>query len=95
MTTARQTYAASVAAAVATKVVTDLQNELVRQESINAQRGVVGLQLQNGNSSLVTAIKNANTAKLNADLAAEMAKQAAIAVARDALRTAGGDSSAF
>lgn len=84
--TARSTFEATVKTAAVTKTVSLTNNEMVRQTAIDAQRSVVGLVLQNGNSAFVTAVKNANQAKWDADYAAEQAKQAAIAVARDTLR---------
>jgi hypothetical protein len=95
MTTARQTYAATIASAAITRAAANLQAEMQKQVAIDAQRSVVGLKLQNGNASLVTAIATANAAKVATDIANEQSQQATVEVARDTLRNAGGDSGAF
>jgi hypothetical protein len=83
--TAAQTKRDAVAAAVTTKQVT-----------IDAARSVTGYTTQTGSqATLDAAIKTANQGFWDSSFAAEQAKQAAIAVARDTLRNAGGDSSAF
>jgi hypothetical protein len=95
MTETRTQVAATVASAEATKTATLITNEQTKQASIEASRTVVGLVLQNGNAAYVTAVKAANQAKFLSDQAAEVARQAAIAVARDLLRASGTDSGSF
>jgi hypothetical protein len=88
--TARTTYAASVTAASAAQIAAVIATEMPFQETINAAGCNVGYSLQSGNyGNLAAAVKTANLAKLAALNAAEIAKQAAIAVARDTLRTTG------
>jgi hypothetical protein len=88
--TARDTFNSTVATATKTKVATDLQNEMIRQETINAAGVGVGYTLQAGNyAALAAAVKSAIAAKLTADLAAEQTKQASHAAARDTLRNSG------
>jgi hypothetical protein len=87
--TARSTYESTVKATGPTQTASLGANELTRQTSCDAQLSVVGLVLQNGNAAYVTAVANANKAKYAADLAAEVAKQAAQMVARDTLRATG------
>jgi len=94
--TARDTYISSVQSAHATKTATLSANETTRQATIDAKLSVVGYTLQSGNNAnLLAAVSSANQAKRDADYAAEQAKQASIAAARDTLRNAGGDSAPF
>jgi hypothetical protein len=66
-------------------------NEAVKQTTINQSGCDVGYNLQNGNNAaLVSATKSAAAAQWAARLAAEQAKQASIAVAKNTL-TATGD----
>lgn len=88
--TARDTYNASVKAAAPAQVATLTTNQTTAQATIEASRTAVGYNLQTGNyANFAAAVANANKAKFAADLAAEMTKQAAIAVARDTLRSTG------
>jgi hypothetical protein len=85
--TARDTYNATIASAAKTKVATELTNAMTQQEAINQSGVNVGYTLQNGNyANFATAVANANKARLAADYAAEAAKQASHALARDTLR---------
>jgi hypothetical protein len=88
--TARDTYNATIATATKTKVATELANAMTQQEAINQSGVNVGYNLQTGNyANLKSAVDAANKARLAADFAAEQAKQASHAKARDALRDAG------
>jgi hypothetical protein len=92
----RDTYIASVKSATAAKVATLTANETSRQETVNASGVNVGYTLQSGNNAnLLAAVKSANQAKRDADFAAEHARQVAIGIARDTLRTGGGDTAPF
>jgi hypothetical protein len=94
--TARDTYNASIIAAAKTLTASKTANETTAQEAANQSGVNVGYTLQSGNNvNFVNGIKNAAIAKANANFAAEQAKQAALMVARDTLRTAGGDNAAF
>ena len=94
--TARETFNASVLAASATKAATLATAELTRQTTIDGSLSVVGYNLQSGSyANLAAAVASANAAKLASLYAAEQAKQAAIALARDTLRNAGGDLAPF
>jgi hypothetical protein len=88
--TARDVYIASVKSAAATKVSTELTNEVTRQTTVDANNSVVGYNLQSGNyanfaASHATARKQA---AVNG-LAAEAARQIAISTAKDLLRDSG------
>jgi hypothetical protein len=87
--TARDTYNASCKSAEGTRTASLLTNELTRQTSCDAQLSVVGLVLQNGNSAYVTAVANANRAKVANDFATEQARQATRDAAREVLRSTG------
>jgi hypothetical protein len=88
--TARTIYEASVKAAAAVKVVTELTNAGTHQTSNNASGCDAGYNLQTGNyANLKTAVDNANKARRAADLLAEQTKQNAIMVAKDLLRDSG------
>jgi hypothetical protein len=88
--TARTIYEASVKAAAATKVVTELANADTHQTSNNSSGCDAGYNLQTGNyANLKTAVDNANKARRAADFLAEQTKQNAIMVARDLLRDSG------
>jgi hypothetical protein len=84
----RDTFNASIKTAGATKLASDLTNEVARQTTIDAQRA--GYTLQTGSySALKAAYDSAAKAKIAADIAAEAAKNASIMVARDTLRDTG------
>jgi hypothetical protein len=86
----RDTFNASVKTAVATKIASDVSNEIARQETINQSGVNAGYNLQTGNyANLLAAHISARKAKLAADYAAEQAKQASLAAARDTLRATG------
>lgn len=88
--TARSTYTATITSAVMTKAAADLQAEMVKQVTIDAQRSVVGYTLQTGNNAnLLSAVKNANAAKSVSSIANEQTKQTTINVAADTLRGTG------
>jgi hypothetical protein len=94
--TARETYNASVLIAATTKAATVAAAETTKQTLIDGSNSVVGYTTSAGNyGNLAAAIKAAALAKANSLFAAEQTKQAALAVARDVLRTAGGDAGAF
>jgi hypothetical protein len=85
--TARDTYAASVKSAAATKIATLTANETAKQESINGSGCNVGYNTINGNyTNFNNAMQAAIVAKRNADYAAEVVRQAAADAAREALR---------
>jgi hypothetical protein len=84
--TARDTYNASIAAATAVKLASDLKAEMVRQEAINASGCNIGTTLQGGNAAYVAAVKTANAVKQASDLLAEQVKQSSHAAAKDTLR---------
>jgi hypothetical protein len=86
---ARDTHNATVATATKTLVTTLTLNESVRQEACNASGCNIGTTLQGGNFAYVAAVKAANLAKLASDYAAEAARQASLAKARDTLRDSG------
>lgn len=86
----RDTYNSSVKSATVTKTATLLANETTKQETINASGVNVGYNLQTGTySTFAAAVKAANQSKRDSDFAAEQARQAAHAVARDTLRATG------
>lgn len=86
--TARSTYESTVKTAAQTKTASVSAAETSAQETINASGCNVGYNLQTGNNvNLIAAIKSAVAAKLASVNAAEAAKQAAIAVAKDTLRS--------
>lgn len=88
--TARDTYNNSVKTAAATQAGTIAVAQTTFQTTIDASKSVVGYTLQNGNfANLQIATSNAITALQASRLSAEMAKQAAIQVARDTLRSTG------
>ena len=87
--TARSTHDATIVTATKTLVTTLLLNEQVHQEAVNASGCNIGTTLQGGNSAYVAAVKAANLAKLASDYAAEVARQASVAKARDTLRDSG------
>jgi len=87
--TARTTYEGTVKATGPTQLASLAANETTRQVACDAQNSVVGLVLQNGNAAYVTAVKNANIAKVANDLAAEVAKQSSRDAARETLRATG------
>jgi hypothetical protein len=88
--TARDSYVSSAKSAEATKLATIGAAETTKQEAINASGVNVGYTLQSGNySNFAAAIAAANAAKAASLYAAEVSRQAALAVARDTLRTTG------
>jgi hypothetical protein len=81
------TFETSVASAEATKIGTTASTEVTHQTSIDAKLSVIGYNNVSGNNAnLVTAVVNANVAKLEALANAEKQKQRAVADAREALR---------
>lgn len=96
MTSARDTYTATLKAAAVVKTATLTANQTAFQETIN-QNGVnVGYNLQTGNyANFAAGVKSAIQAKRDADFLALQTKQAVEAAARDALRASGTDSAAF
>jgi hypothetical protein len=92
----RDTLNSTVSTAGKTQAAAVLSAVQVAQTTIDAANSVVGYNNVNGSyGNLAAAVKTANLAKANAIFAAEQAKQASIAVARDTLRSAGGDAAAF
>ena len=87
--TARTTFEASVMKTGNVQNASLLANETTRQVACDAQNSVVGLVLQNGNAAYVSAVKNANIAKVANDFAAEQTKQASRDAAREVLRSTG------
>lgn len=86
---ARDTFIASVVTASTTKAATVAAAVATAQTTIDNSNSVVGYTTSAGNyGNLASAIKTANAAKLASIYAAEVAKQAAVALARDTLRTA-------
>ena len=86
----RDTYTASVKSAAVTQIAAVVSAETARQETINASGCNVGYNLQTGNyANFAAAVKAATIAKTAAVTAAEQAKQAAIAGARDTLKSSG------
>lgn len=93
----RSTYEASVKAAGPTKL-DSVQNvaQVTMQTTIDAVNSVIGYRSETGNNAnLVSTTRAAAAARLEAYANAEKAKQASIALARDTLRTAGGDNAPF
>ena len=94
--TNRSTYEAAVVAAGPAKLAAVAAAITTHQTTIDAVNSVVGYNNINGNNALLTSTsKTAAAAKLEAYANAEKAKQAAVAIARDTLRTAGGDNAPF
>jgi hypothetical protein len=92
MSAAQETYRASVASAHASRDRAVAAAETQRQATVDASNSFVGYNLQTGNyANFVAAVNTANAAKLKALNDAEVAKQAAIAVARETLRNATGE----
>jgi hypothetical protein len=89
----RDSYAASLKAAAATKTVSDLNAEMVKQVSINQSGCDVGLKLQNGNAAFVAATKAANTAYFASLQSNEATKQQTVMVAKDTLKSTGDNGS--
>jgi hypothetical protein len=91
--TARTTFEGTVKTAAQTQLTTLAANELTKQETINQSGVNVGYNPNNATSGQFTTYNNAviaaNKAKYLADQAAEAAKQASIAQARDTLRNSG------
>jgi hypothetical protein len=88
--TSRTTYEASVKSAAATKISTELANEMTRQTTIDASNSVAGYNLQTGNyANLAAAHATARKQAVVNGLAAEAARQIAISNARDTLRATG------
>jgi hypothetical protein len=86
----RDNLVASVKVAAVAQIATVIVAVGAAQETINASGVNVGYNLQTGNNpNYVAAIKAAALAKANSLFAAEAARQAAIAVARDTLRATG------
>lgn len=93
---ARDTYNATIAAAALAHAAARAAAFTVHQTTIDASNSVVGYNLQSGNyANLLSSVKTANAAKLEAFAAAERAKQASHAAARDTLRATGSDNAAF
>jgi hypothetical protein len=92
----RDTYNSSVKSATATQAASVSSAELTKQTTIDNSNSVQGYSLQSGNyGALASATKSAAAAKAASLFAAEQAKQIAIGLARDVLRSAGGDLAAF
>jgi hypothetical protein len=90
MSSQHTTFESSVAAAETVKLGTFASTETVHQTSKDAANSVVGYNLQTGNNAtLVSTVKTANLAKLEALNNAEKTKQASIAAARETLKNAG------
>jgi len=88
--TARDTYIATVATAVAAAVASTVKNTTSAQTTADAGNTITGYNLQTGSyASFLSALKSGIAAAQANALAVEQAKQAAIMLARDALRTAG------
>jgi hypothetical protein len=88
--TARDVYIASVKSAAATKVSTELTNEVTRQTTVDANNSVVGYNLQSGNyANFAASHATARKQAVVNGLAAEAARQIAISTAKDVLRDSG------
>jgi hypothetical protein len=88
--TARDVYIASVKSAAATKVSTELTNEVTRQTTVDANNSVVGYNLQSGNyANFAASHATARKQAVVNGLAAEAARQIAISTAKDLLRDSG------
>lgn len=88
--TARDTYNASVATALATKVASNTNNTLTAQETINVTGVNAGLNPARGASAAFdAAVRTSNATLYAARKVAEMTKQVAIQAAKDTLRATG------
>jgi hypothetical protein len=86
---ARTIFEAAVKNAVTSTIPTAVNNEMTRQEAINAAGCGSGYNLQTGNyANLLAAHVSAQKAKILADNQIEAQKQASLGAARDALRVA-------
>jgi hypothetical protein len=96
MSSQHTTFEASHAAASAVFLDSVTRSILVtHQTSCDAANSVVGYNLQTGNNAtLVSTVKTANIAKLEALANAEKTRQASIAAARETLKNAGTSESA-
>lgn len=89
---ARDTYNASVASAASVQAASVAAAQTAAETTIDGSLSAVGYNLNSGATAYATlaaAIKASIIAKRNALQAAEMAKQASIAAAKDTLRTTG------
>ena len=91
----RESFNTSVVSAAATKAATVSAAPLTAQVTIDAANSVIGYNLQAANTPPSLPLLPPPFAKANSLFAAEQAKQAAVAVARDTLRKAGGDLAPF
>jgi hypothetical protein len=90
MSSQHTTFEGSVATAGTTQLGTIATTEGTHQTARDAANSVVGYNNVSGNNAtLVSTIKTANTVKLEALNAAEMAKQKSIAAARETLKASG------